>query len=295
MKYFSGRGKKRKSFIIVTILSVIGLLLGVFTFGYQFIYFKEVEKSDGLYMNLSEKSTGGVCSADPFSSHLPLSFTYNTKMGDYSYTCRPEIFLQMIGHVIVSFSFTFFCGATYVFGMILVQKKVFYFIPLFALFSLSLGIVGVYEIIITQNNVTFCENDLIREVFNGTKTEFTPEPVVYPDDIECSMNSNIAFASFRVVLAFYGLVLTVIITIIYLMYRREKIRERNNEEYKNMDKEIKTPLDQQLPSIPNDSTPGPKATRHPSVPVYEEEPSKSKSSSSSSSSKHSYSDGSSSD
>lgn len=291
--YFAKTGRKRKSFIIITILAMIALVLGIFSFGYQFIYFQEVENSNGLYMNLSEKSPGGVCASYPFSDNLPLEFTYITPIGEYSYVCRPEIFLQMIGHVVVTFSFSFFCGATYVFGIILVQKKVFYFIPLFAIFSLSMIIVCVYEIIITEGNVAYCESDLIRDVFNGTKTEFTPEPVVYPTDIDCSMTSNIVFAVFRIILGCYGLVVTALITVVYLMYRRDKKQEQLNADYHNMDGEAVTPLDNKEQSTTDQQIQIQEELPVSSVPVYEEEE-KSKSKSSSSSSKHSYSSSSSS-
>ena len=236
-EFFKGIGKKKISFYIITLLSLIAIIISIVLFGYQFVFFKEKSKEGKIYMNLSEDATRGTCASEPFVHHLPISFTYKTPLGDYSFVCQPEVILQFIGHVAVTFSYVFFAVCSYVFGIVAVQRKVVYFLPIWALVIISMFVVGIYEIIVVDENTTFCKNDLIYRVFNETSYKYTSPQVTYPTGIECHMAHYTNFGIVEIVTAVYGIVVCIIITIAYVFYRREKARQRFRDEYKNMELE----------------------------------------------------------
>ncbi|EKE40541.1 hypothetical protein ENUP19_0041G0087 [Entamoeba nuttalli] len=219
LDYFKNHGSHKFSFQIMTVISIFCFILSLIAFIYQFVFFGESDSDKGLYMNLTSSPMNGTCSSEPFDSNTPLDFTYKTEQGEYSFTCMYPLFFQVIAHLAVIFLVTTLSIGSYVFGLILVQRKGLIFDIGYGIASIGMAIIGVAEVCLAISSNNFCKNDLLSQV------DFSLSQI-QPTGITCHFQHYVAFGIYQVIIGVITFLHSISVGYFYLHYRKQKIEER---------------------------------------------------------------------
>ncbi|KAL7717460.1 Transmembrane protein [Entamoeba marina] len=225
LNYLKTTTASKLSFQILTVVSVLFFLLTLIPFIYQFVFFQQSEKNNSLYMDLTESPINGTCTSDPFSEHLPLDFTYVIEdeglgQSTYSYSCTPPLLFQVICHLALSFMVFSLCIFSYIFGLVLCQRKASVFLISYFLTSVTTIVIGITDIILAYDSNDFCENEII----NLAAGEFV---VV---DVECHFTTYFVFAIYEIITGILCTLHSCAIGYFFWIYYRQKVAERNKKE-----------------------------------------------------------------
>ncbi|ELP86959.1 hypothetical protein EIN_316580 [Entamoeba invadens IP1] len=222
--FFKANVASNKSFYVVSAFSIVALLLALVATGYQFSLFGDTERDGEYYMNLSKGPLDGTCGAKPFSEHLPLEFTYHISTGDLSYKCMPPLFFQVICHLAVTITLVGLSLASYLFGILVVQRKAFVFLFGYILISICMIRVGITEIVISIGSNNFCKNELLSSV------KFNSPTGIVPTSVSCYLTHYIVFGFYEVIVGIISVLHSIILSFFFINYFKLKQKQKEDEQ-----------------------------------------------------------------
>ena len=221
LKYLKSSVYSRLPFQLVTAGTLICFIFVAVVFIYGITMFKENDVDNGIYMNLSELPGSTSCSNPPYSDNLPLHFKYSVNGTDYEFKCRPPVLYQAICHFAIVVFLIAFLITSYVFGLLVRQRKGIILSIGYGVLSIAVFIFGVLDYVLVIRTKDFCDNGL-----ENIKVEM---PF---DEVKCMTASYYVFATIEILTGVLGVIDASAIAFFFIKFYKEKKAKRAEAEKK---------------------------------------------------------------